>query len=113
MFCQAFIKFISRTIRNNRYTKSIEGGIKMFYTNTKNYQTKHLAKTWQNALQKREIEKNNYHVTGDIKKAKAFVRMVENFTFKTDDFTQLVEKTIFSNDLLTIPISPLYLFANF
>jgi hypothetical protein len=82
----------------------------MFYINTQNYQTKHLAKTWQNALQKREVERNNYHVTGDIKKAKAFVRMVENFTFKTD-FSQLVEQTIFSNDLLTIPISPLYLFA--
>ncbi len=53
----------------------------MFYT--KNYQTNHQARTWQQALQKREVERNNYHVTGDIKKAKEFVKMVDSFIFQT------------------------------
>ena len=73
----------------------------MFYTNTKNYQTRHLAKTWQYALQKREVERNNYRITGDIKKAKAFVRMVENFTFKKE-FSNSDEQTIFSKDPFAI-----------
>jgi hypothetical protein len=77
----------------------------MFYT--KNYQSQFLAKTWQKALRQREIEKNNFHATGDIKKAKAFVKMVNNFTFKTD-FSKLGEQIIFSSESLVIPLLPVY-----
>ena len=82
----------------------------MFYT--KNHQTRYFSKTWQLALRKREIEKNNFHATGNLKKAKAFVRMVENFTFHTNshfvDFAEAVEYTIFPGDPLTIPLRASY-----
>ncbi len=51
----------------------------MFQIYKKTYQTKYLAKTWQQALRSREITKNNYRVTGDMKKAKAFTRMVSQW----------------------------------
>lgn len=73
--------------------------------NTKNYQTRYFSKTWQVALRKREIEKNNFRATGDIKKAKIFVKMVENITFHTEltNFVETMEYTIFPEDSI-IPI---------
>lgn len=75
----------------------------MFHTINKNYQNKHLAKTWQNKLSKREVCKNNYHATGDIKKAKAFISTFATFSFKSD-FAQTVEHVIFSSDALAVPL---------
>lgn len=38
----------------------------------KNKQNRLLSKTWRTVLTAREIEKNNYHVTGDLQKARNF-----------------------------------------
>jgi hypothetical protein len=96
--------FVSRTFQANLYTEKCKEDTKMF--NTKNYQTRHLSKTWQLALKRREIEKNNFRATGDLKKAKAFVKMFENFRFHIDfvDFVQTVEHIVFPADSLTIPL---------
>lgn len=84
----------------------------MFNTYIKNYQTKYLSKTWLQVLRKREVKKNNYRVSGSIKKAKAFVRMVNNFTFETD-FAKLGEQIIFSSDSLVAPLLlPTFLYAD-
>jgi hypothetical protein len=79
----------------------------MFWTQQKNNQ--HFSKTWQQALKRREIEKNNYHATGDIKKAKAFVAMVSNFTFPIKN-EQETEHVIFSSEALAVPLVPAYTF---
>ena len=78
----------------------------MFWSNQKNKQ-QYLAKTWQQTLRKREIEKNNYRVTGDLKKAKIFVSLVSNFTFPPMD-NQAFEHVIFSSDTLAVPLRPAY-----
>ena len=83
----------------------------MFQRFQKNHQSQYLAKTWQQTLRKREITKNNYHATGDIKKAKAFVTMISNFTFQTN--TRDSEHVIFSSDAIAVPLRPAYVFAAF
>jgi hypothetical protein len=40
----------------------------------KNKQNRLLSKTWRTALTSREVERNNYHVTGDLKRAREFAR---------------------------------------
>ena len=80
----------------------------MFYTKT--YQSPSFSHTWQKALRQREIEKNNFRAIGDIKKAKAFVKMVNNFTFKTE-LEKFGEQLIFSSDSLAVPLLPLYAFT--
>ena len=83
----------------------------MFQTYQNKNQSQFLARTWQKALQKREMQKNSYRATGDIKKAKAFVKMVSNFSFKTD-FERATEHVIFSSEALAAPLRPAYLFAH-
>ena len=62
------------------------------------------AKTWMTLLQAREIEKNNFHATGDIKEAKIFAAAImEETTFPMQ--TQFPENVIepiviFSSDIL-------------
>ena len=82
----------------------------MFWTNQKNNQH-YLAKTWQQALKQREIEKNNYRVTGDLKKAKSFVSLVSNFTFPETD-NHASEHVIFSAYAFTVPLRLAYIFTN-
>lgn len=36
------------------------------------------AKTWKAALQTREIQRNNYHATGDIKNAREFAKVMSH-----------------------------------
>lgn len=79
----------------------------MSYTYVKSSQNNYLSQTWKQALQKREMEKNNYHMTGNLKKAKAFVKMVGDFTFQTD-FAKFGEQIIFSSDSLVIPLLPAF-----
>jgi len=46
----------------------------------KNYQSQKFANTWQKTLQNKEVLRNNYQVTGDIKKAKMFVKIVNEYS---------------------------------
>jgi len=73
---------------------------------TKNSQTRHFSKAWQIALRRREVEKNNFRATGNLKQAKEFVKMVQNFRFHTEfaDFAEVVEHTIFPGDSIIIPL---------
>ena len=82
----------------------------MFNTFIKNYQSKNLATTWKKALQKREIEKNNYRITGNIQEAKGFMRSVETYTPHTH-FVSHGEHVIFLNKALIEPLNPAYAFA--
>lgn len=82
----------------------------MFQTYQKNFQTRYLARTWQQALKKKELAKNNYRATGDLKKAKAFVNTIMNYAPHTH-FVSHGEHVIFSNDRLLEPLSPVYVFA--
>lgn len=50
-----------------------------FNTLLKNKQRRLLSKTWRDMLTAREIEKNNYHVTGNIKKAHEFAYTAVNY----------------------------------
>jgi len=77
----------------------------MFYIFNKNQQSQNLSRTWQQAMKNREIAKNNYHATGDLKQAKDFVKMVSNFRFE-NTFEKLSEHVIFSTEDLAIPILP-------
>jgi len=71
----------------------------MFKTTIKNYQTRYLSRTWQESLQKKATIKNNYLVTGDIKKAKNFVNTVSHFTFQPSSENSN-EQIIFSKDMV-------------
>lgn len=42
-------------------------------------QNRLLSKTWRTVVLAREIEKNNFHVTGDVHKAHEFAYMAANF----------------------------------
>ena len=88
----------------------IKGEIKMFWTYQKNNE-QYFAKTWQQTLRRREIQRNNYRVTGDLKKAKAFVTMLSSFTFRPMN-NHSSEHVIFSKDALAIPLGPTYVLAN-
>ena len=79
----------------------IEGENKMFWTSEKNNQ-QYLAKTWQQMLRKRQIEKNNYHATGNLKKAKIFVSLVSHFAFPSTENHES-EQVIFSNQSIPLP----------
>ncbi|HWY78833.1 MAG TPA: hypothetical protein VNW29_00590 [Candidatus Sulfotelmatobacter sp.] len=81
----------------------------MFKTYQKNYQSKNFAKIWKHALHNREIAKNGYHATGDIKKAKAFAKMVSTVVFRTD-FESSTEHVIFSNTAWAIPLRAVFVF---
>jgi hypothetical protein len=61
------------------------------------------SQTWQQALRKKEVEKNSYRFTDNIKKAKAFAKILNNFTF-CSDFKEFGEQIIFSRDLLDVPL---------
>ena len=71
----------------------------MFQTFIKNYQAKNIAINWQQTLQKKEIVKNNYRVTGNIKKAKVFVNNITNYIPHTH-FASHREHVIFSSEAL-------------
>ena len=63
-----------------------------FNTFIKNKQRRLLSKTWREKLVSREIEKNNFRMTGNIKKAKAFANSValyhEQVKMPVNQFTE-------------------------
>lgn len=61
-------------IEKKYYSGNQEEYENMFQNNHKKNQSQ--ATTWLQMLQKREIEKNNYRATGDLRKAKEFVNML-------------------------------------
>ncbi|MBA3724706.1 MAG: hypothetical protein H0W89_07555 [Candidatus Levybacteria bacterium] len=67
---------MSRSYPKSGYTETRKRDAMIFekYFNT-NKETKG-AKTWMTLLQTREIEKNNFQVTGDIKEAKIFAAAI-------------------------------------
>ncbi|HSX09640.1 MAG TPA: hypothetical protein VLF93_05785 [Candidatus Saccharimonadales bacterium] len=75
----------------------------MFYFITNNYQTNHNAKNWQTVLERKEIERNNFHATGNIKKAKEFVKLIERFNSQVT-FVQPQELPLFSKESLAVPL---------
>jgi len=75
----------------------------MFYFITKMYQTNHTAKNWQTALERKEVERNNFHATGNIKKAKEFVKLVEGFNSQIT-FVQPHELTLFAKESIAVPL---------
>lgn len=86
----------------------------MFYTTIKKiqleYNVEYNAQVWQQTLKNREVAKNNYRVTKDIRKAKAFVAAVSNYTFSSE-VNIAKEFIIFSGDLLAVPLNPLFAFC--
>ena len=79
----------------------------MFTIYTKNNQLQFISNTWQQKLRNREMTKNNYRATGNIKKARAFVRMVQNM--KSNYPNKMVlnsEHVIYSRDSLLGPLIP-------
>lgn len=79
----------------------------MFYTALIKNQLHYSAQTWQQTLKNREIAKNNFRVTKDMRKAKAFVSAVTNFTF-SNEVTLVKEFIIFSSDLLAVPLDTFF-----
>jgi hypothetical protein len=45
----------------------------------KQKQNRLLSKTWRTTLEEREIERNNFHVTGSVKTAKTFAHAAETY----------------------------------
>lgn len=79
----------------------------MFYTIIKKYQSNNTANTWKQIIKNREIAKNNYHATGDINKAKAFVNAITQYKPHTH-FTDHGEHVLFSNQELILASEPAY-----
>jgi hypothetical protein len=77
----------------------------MFYTIFDKFQLQHYSLTWQQTLRSREIAKNGYRALGDIKKAKAFVKNISNYSQQTyiESFREIVIFSLY--DLAEIPIS--------
>jgi hypothetical protein len=73
-----------------------------FRTIIKNKQNRMLSKTWRSELSKREIERNNYHMNGDLRKAREFAYAISTFKMQptSSDMTTIGEPTvIFSRQL--------------
>ena len=81
----------------------------MFQTIIKMYQSQCSANNWQQTIRTREIAKNNYRVTGDVKKAKAFIKSVTTYKPHTH-FAEHGEHVIFSNERLALATEPAYSF---
>lgn len=60
----------------------------------KNKQNRLLSKTWRTMLTAREIEKNNYHVTGDLHKAREFAYKAVQYEPKVIDEIKPVEQVV-------------------
>jgi hypothetical protein len=82
----------------------------MFQTYIKNYQIRYNAKVWHQALQKREVTGNNYHVTRDLKKAKQFADMVAQANSECEEKAN-EEHVIFSRESYEAGNSPVSIFA--
>ena len=52
-----------------------------FATIMKKKHSRLLSKTWRTTLVEREIERNNFHVTGNVVKAREFSHAVTDFKF--------------------------------
>jgi hypothetical protein len=76
-------KYIMSTERKN--TMSIQ-------TIMKKKQNRLLSKTWRTALEEREIERNNFHVTGSVRAARYFAHAAK--TYQPPMVVQEVEPTI-------------------
>jgi hypothetical protein len=79
----------------------------MFQTIIKKYQLTYSANNWEQTIKNREVAKNNYRATGDIKKAKAFVNSVVMYKPHTH-FVEHGEHVIFSNQGLALAPEPAY-----
>jgi len=79
----------------------------MFQKFTKNYQAVHVANNWLQTIKNREMVKNNFRTTGDIKKAKVFVNTVTMYQPHTH-FADHGEHIIFSFGDLALAPEPVY-----
>jgi hypothetical protein len=82
----------------------LERGFKMsFKTVLKTKQNRLLSKTWRITLVAKEIQKNNYHVTGNLQQARDFAYKAARYEIPQsilDEFTN-EPIVIFSNDYAT------------
>jgi hypothetical protein len=71
-------------------------------TFVKNSQTRKLSKTWHTMIAEKEVARNNFLATGNIKNAKRFASSVTNFKFvPVSPIVPAVQPTvIFSRDML-------------
>ena len=67
----------------------------MFQKIINKYQTTYSANNWEKTIKNREVAKNNFRATGDIKKAKAFVNSITMYRPHTH-FAEHGEHIIFS-----------------
>lgn len=68
-----------------------------FQTLIKKKQNRLLSKTWRTMLTAREIERNNYHVTGDLRKAREFAFAAANYKIEPRAIEAIAEPvTIYS-----------------
>jgi hypothetical protein len=79
----------------------------MFNTYIKNYQSYRFANNWQQTLQHKAMLKNSFRATGDIKKAKVFVKDVTNYSPHTH-FAGHGEHVIFSFNPFVLEPEPAY-----
>ena len=83
----------------------------MFQTITKKYLLNYSAQDWQQTIRNREIAKNNYRATGDIKKAKAFANSIAMYKPQTH-VVEHKEHIIFNFEGLHLAPEPAYKFVN-
>ncbi len=74
----------------------------MFTTVIKKLQQQNYSQTWQQSLKNKQVTKNSYQTYGDVKKAKAFVYMVSNYSCIPVSKVSN-EKIIFSIDMVVTP----------
>ena len=78
-----------------------------FKTFVKNNQTRKLSKTWHTMIAEKEVARNNYLATGDIRNAKKFAVAVRNFQFKpvTPKSNPVEPTVIFTKDMVDTDFS--------
>jgi len=83
----------------------------MFNKYVKNVPNYYVSHNWKKTLRNREIAKNNYRLSGDIKKANAFVKLVQNCSVKRNTvYHTFFETVIYSNDTNSVPLLPVFTF---
>lgn len=75
----------------------------MFNKNLIFNRTCYVSNNWKKSLRNREIAKNNYRLSGDMKKAKAFVKLIQNRSIvKNNPSLTFFETVIYSRDTLSV-----------
>ena len=70
-----------------------------FKTFVKNNQTRKLSKTWHTMIAEKEVARNNYLATGDIKRAKRFASKVTHLETITPSYTSVQPTVIFTKEM--------------